>query len=85
LTAFGNPGIQLAKPPQICKIHEMSSFIPQPSESQIDAEIAIMREHSKMLRQSNELAIAFLIRAGIFTKSGKPKKRFDGGKLSVEK
>ena len=59
----------------------MNIFIPQPSQSQIDeidAEIALMAEHGKKISQSKESIIAFFIRAGLFTKSGKPKKKFYG-------
>ena len=58
----------------------MSTFIPDLSKQQVDAEIAIMREHSKKINASKETAIASLIRAGLLTKSGKPKKRFYGSK-----
>jgi hypothetical protein len=44
----------------------------------VDAEIALMREQTKKDTASKEAAIASLIRAGIFTKSGKPKKKFYG-------
>lgn len=44
----------------------------------VDAEIALMREQTKKDTATKEAAIASLIRAGLFTKSGRPKKRFYG-------
>jgi len=49
-----------------------------PTKESVDAEIAIMRESLKKITASKEAAIAYLIRAGFLTKSGKPHPRYYG-------
>lgn len=63
----------------------MNTIIPSLSKQQVDVEIAMMREQSKTINATKESALASLIRAGLFTKSGRPKKRFYGDNVSVSK
>lgn len=46
------------------------------SKQEIDEEIKLMRKHHKEIIKSKESALAFLVRAGIATKSGKLAKRY---------
>ncbi len=49
------------------------------TKERVDAELGLMRQHSKRIHKSKKDATDFLIRAGLFTKSGKPRNKFIGG------
>lgn len=46
------------------------------TKKEIDAEIAAMEKHSREVRKTRESARAYLVRAGIITKTGKLTKRY---------
>jgi len=46
------------------------------SKEETDKELAILRKHHKEIIKSKESALAFLVRAGLVSKSGKPTKRY---------
>lgn len=46
------------------------------SKEEIDKELAIMDKHFEEIIKSKESALAFLVRAGLVTKTGRPTKRY---------
>ncbi len=46
------------------------------SKEEIDKEIAILDKHFQKIIKSKESALAFLVRAGLVTKSGRPTRRY---------
>ncbi|MDP1586211.1 MAG: hypothetical protein Q8M07_00585 [Prosthecobacter sp.] len=46
------------------------------SKEETDKELAILRKHHQKRMKSKKEMLAFLVRAGLVTKSGKPTKRY---------
>lgn len=46
------------------------------SKEETDKELAILRKHHQKRMKSKKEMLAFLVRAGLVTKSGKPAKRY---------
>jgi hypothetical protein len=46
------------------------------SKEETDKELAILRKHHQKRLKSKKAMLAFLVRAGLVTKSGKPTKRY---------
>ncbi|WP_346333577.1 hypothetical protein [Prosthecobacter sp. SYSU 5D2] len=57
----------------------MCGIVHHRSKKEIDYELKLMREHHLEVIKSKDTALAFLVRAGLVTKSGRPTKPYRNG------
>ena len=67
--------LRLGKAALVVNIRRMTTTYPR-SKQETDKELAILDKHHKERMKSKEEMLAFLVRAGLMTKSGRPTKRY---------